>query len=70
MLKPETVYPDILAGNNSLHSTVGHLPWAMDDPKIWGSAFRDVCGAIGSTVDCVAGCSVRAGSCGSRQTYC
>ena len=55
--QPETVYPDLLAGNNTLHDTVAHLPWTM--PRaLWDAAFRDVCGAVGTTVDCAVGCSV------------
>jgi len=60
LLKPETVYPDILAGNNSLQSAVHHLPWLLEPqaPGLWNSAFRDVCGAVGTTIDCLMGCSV------------
>ena len=60
LLRPETVYPDILAGNNSLQSAVHHLPWLLEPqaPGLWNNAFRDVCGAVGTTVDCLMGCSV------------
>ena len=72
MLKPETVWPDKLSGNNTLnHSMVAHSPWTLDgggerfdapdsanDDTIWSQAYRDVCGAIGTTIDCLSGCSV------------
>ena len=89
MLKPETVYPDKLAGNNTNnHSMVAHFPWTLlggsapfnrgiesrQKPRIsarllnesiWTQAYRDVCGAVGSTIDCLAGCSVLRRSFGS-----
>jgi hypothetical protein len=39
MLKPETVYPDKLAGNNTARSIVAHLPWLMP-ASLWNNAYK------------------------------
>lgn len=37
-----------------------HLPWLLEPqaPGLWTRTLRDVCGAVGTTVDCLLGCSV------------